>query len=84
MCIQKQIDFGNDRSKRYTPSNKFQDTTKETLLANTRTDVEEDVSTFYDSKGIYLLPTDGIVNHDYMSVSYSEGILLSIFICFKV
>ena len=84
MPIQNQVDFGKDRSKQFTPGNRFQHATKETLFSNAHTDLEEDISTIYDSKGIYLIPTDGSMNHEYMSVNYNEGILLSFCISFKV
>ena len=87
-AIGKKIDPRNEKSGRYGFENKLHDTTreycKETLSPkthanmeyDTHTIMEYDIPTDYDSNEIYIIPDDTNLDHEYISMEYSKGILL--------
>ena len=79
-AIGKKIDPRNEKSGRYGFENKLHDTTreycKETLSPKTHANMEYDIPTDYDSNDIYIIPNDTNLDHEYISMEYSKGILL--------
>ena len=87
-AIGKKTDPRNEKKGRYGFENKVYDTTreycKETLSPkthanmeyDTHTIMEYDIPTDYDSNEIYIIPNDTNLDHEYISMEYSKGILL--------